>query len=177
MDEAEVVEEEDVKECTLNEETLRQHAASKLQKMDDNNIASIAFIWEHHDHRILFMGDADPIQVSNAIDNIYKEEKKPVIFDLIKVSHHGSAHSTAHELMNVADSERLFFTGGSSKRPSLETLGRIITTPLPEGIEYREIRYNRQNGLLKELAALSDEEKDNLHIKVKYNDNSYEVSY
>ena len=70
MDEAEVVEEEDVKECTLNEETLRQHAASKLQKMDDNNIASIAFIWEHHDHRILFMGDADPIQVSNAIDNI-----------------------------------------------------------------------------------------------------------
>lgn len=177
MDEAEVVEEEDVKECTLNEETLRQHAASKLQKMDDNNIASIAFIWEHHDHRILFMGDADPIQVSNAIDNIYKEEKKPVIFDLIKVSHHGSAHSTAHELMNVADSERLFFTGGSSKRPSLETLGRIITTPLPEGIEYREIRYNRQNGLLKELAALSDDEKDNLHIKVKYNDNSYEVSY
>ena len=79
--------------------------------------------------------------------------------------------------MNVADSERLFFTGGSSKRPSLETLGRIITTPLPEGIEYREIRYNRQNGLLKELAALSDDEKDNLHIKVKYNDNSYEVSY
>lgn len=177
MDEAEVVEEEDVKECTLNEETLRQHAASKLQKMDDNNIASIAFIWEDHDHRILFMGDADPIQVSNAIDNVYKEEKKPVIFDLIKVSHHGSAHSTAHELMNVADSERLFFTGGSSKRPSLETLGRIITTPLPEGIEYREIRYNRQNGLLKELAALSDDEKDNLHIKVKYNDNSYEVSY
>ena len=173
----EVVEEEDVKDCTLNEETLRQSAASKLQKMDDNNIASIAFVWEHQGHRILFMGDADPIQVSNAIENVYKEEKKPIIFDLIKVSHHGSAHSTAHELMNVADSERFFFAGGSNKRPSIETLGRIITTPLPEGIGYREIRYNRQNGLLKELADLSDDEKKKLHIEVKNNENSYEVFY
>ena len=173
----EVVEEENVKDYTLNEETLRQHAASKLQKMNDNNIASIAFVWEHQGHRILFMGDADPIQVSNAIENVYKEEQKPIIFDLIKVSHHGSAHSTAHELMNVADSERFFFTGGSNKRPSIETLGRIITTPLPKGIEYREIRYNRQNGILNELSALTDDNKKQLHIKVRDNENSYEVSY
>lgn len=177
MDETEVVEEVNVKDSTLNEETLKQFAAAKLQKMDDNNIASIAFVWEHQGHRILFMGDADPMQVSKAIENVYKEEKKPIIFDLIKVSHHGSAHSTAHELMNVADSERFFFAGGSNKRPSIETLGRIITTPLPEGIGYREIRYNRQNGLLKELAALSDDEKKKLHIEVKNNENSYEVSY
>ena len=63
------------KDYTLNEETLRQHAASKLQKMNDYNIASIAFVWEHQGHRILFMGDADPIQVSNAIENVYKEKK------------------------------------------------------------------------------------------------------
>lgn len=176
MDETEVVEEVNVKDSTLNEETLKQFAAAKLQKMDDNNIASIAFVWEHQGHRILFMGDADPMQVSNAIENVYKEEKKPIIFDLIKVSHHGSAHSTANELMYVADSERFFFTGGGRKRPSLETLGRIITTPLSEGIGYREIRYNRPNGLLKELAALSDDEKRNLHFEVKYNENSYEVS-
>lgn len=177
MDETEVVGEVNVKDSTLNEETLKQFAAAKLQKMDDNNIASIAFVWEHQGHRILFMGDADPMQVRDAIENVYKEEKKPIIFDLIKVSHHGSAHSTANELMNVADSERFFFTGGSSKRPSLETLGRIITAPLPTGVEYREIRYNRQNGLLKELAVLSDDEKKKLHIEVKNNDNSYEVSY
>lgn len=177
MDETEVVEEVNVKDSTLNEETLKQFAATKLQKMDDNNIASIAFIWEYQGHRILFMGDADPMQVSNAIGNVYKEDKKPVIFDLIKVSHHGSAHSTANELMNVADSKMFFFTGGSSKRPSLETLGRIITAPLPTGVECREIRYNRQNGLLIELAALSDDEKKKLHIEVKNNENSYEVSY
>lgn len=177
MDETDVVDEDSINDSTLSEETLKRYAASKLQKMDDNNIASIAFVWEHQGHRILFMGDADPIQISDSIVNIYKNERFPIVFDLIKVSHHGSAHSMARELMNVADSERFFLTGGGSKRPSLETLGRIITAPLPEGIAYREIRYNRQNGLLKELEALTDDEKDQLHVKLKHKENSYEVSY
>lgn len=56
-------------------------------------------------------------------------------------------------------------------------MGRIITTPLPKGIEYREIRYNRQNGILNELSALTDDNKKQLHIKVRDNENSYEVSY
>lgn len=123
------------------------------------------------------MGDADPIQVSNTIEKVYKDEAKPVVFDLIKVSHHGSAHSTAWELMSVADSERFFFTGGAEKRPSLQALGRIITSPLPNGVTYRDIRYNRPNEILNKLVALSDNEKNSLHVRVNYNENNYEVSY
>ena len=144
--------------------------------MDDNNIASIAFIWEYQGHRILLMGDADPEQVSNAIEKVYKDETKPVIFDLIKVSHHGSAHSTSCGLMDVIDSERFFFTGGGKERPSLQTLGRIIIRPLPNGIAYRDIRYNRPNEILNKLANLSVDEKGSLHIRVNHNENGYEVS-
>lgn len=177
LDEDEEIKEENVNDCTINEHTLEQYACQSLSKMDDNNMASIAFVWEHQGHRILFMGDADPTQVSKAIEEAYKDETKPIIFDLIKVSHHGSAHSTSKELMNMADSERFFFTGGAKERPSLQTLGRIITNPLPDGIEYRDIRYNRPNVILKKLADLSVEEKNNLHIKVNDNQNSYEFSY
>ncbi len=177
LNEGEETKEEDINDCTINEQTLKQYAYHTLSKMDDNNIASIAFIWEHQEHRILFMGDADPIQVSRAIEKVYEDETKPVIFDLIKVSHHGSAHSTSMELMKMADSKKFFFTGGGKNRPSLEALGRIITSPLPNGITNRDIRYNRPNENLKKLSELSVEEKDSLNIRVNDNKNSYEVSY
>ena len=99
------------------------------------------------------------------------------MIDLIKVSHHGSAHSTAWELMKVADSGIFFFTGGSKARPSLQTLGRIITRPLPDGVAYRDIRYNRPNEILNKLNALSADAKNSLNVKVSYNENYYEVSY
>ena len=177
IEEAEDGKEENINDCIVNEQTLKQYASFPLSKMDINNIASVAFVWEHQGHRILFMGDADPTQVSNSIEKIYKDEIKPIIFDLIKVSHHGSAHSTAWELMKVADSGIFFFTGGSKARPSLQTLGRIITRPLPDGVAYRDIRYNRPNEILNKLNALSADAKNSLNVKVSYNENYYEVSY
>lgn len=168
--------EENVNSPGISEATLRQHAEDPLLKMTTNNIASIAFVWEYKNDKVLFMGDADPIQVAKAIERTYPNEEKPIVFDLIKVSHHGSAHSTSLDLMKVADSELYFFTGGSKKAPSIQTLGRIITTKLPKGISCREIRFNRPNDLLKELIGLSEETKNKLNFRIKENDNCYEVS-
>ena len=168
--------EENVNSPGISEATLRQHAEDPLLKMTTNNIASIAFVWEYKNDKVLFMGDADPIQVAKAIERTYPNEEKPIVFDLIKVSHHGSAHSTSLDLMKVADSELYFFTGGSKKAPSIQTLGRIITTKLPKGISCREIRFNRPNDLLKELIGLSEETQNKLNFRIKENDNCYEVS-
>lgn len=142
---SEEIMEENVSSPVINEATLRQYAGDPLLKMTANNVASIAFIWEYKNHKVLFMGDADPSQVATAIEKIYPDEEKPIVFDLIKVSHHGSAHSMSQDLINAADSELYFFTGGSKKAPSIQTLGRIITPKLPNGISCREIRYNRTN--------------------------------
>lgn len=173
---SEEIMEENVSSPEINEATLRQYAGDSLLKMDANNVASIAFIWEYKNHKVLFMGDADPNQVELAIEKIYPDEEKPIILDLIKVSHHGSAHSMSQDLMKVADSELYFFTGGTKKAPSIQTVGRIITPKLSKGISCREIRYNRPNDLLKELISLSDEAKNKLNFRIKENDNCYEVS-
>ncbi len=55
--------EEPVLSKVLNEKTLKSYSDEKLGNLTPSNEASIAFIWEHEGHRILFMGDANPDQV------------------------------------------------------------------------------------------------------------------
>ena len=158
----------------LNEETLKCYADEGLKPLSAENEASIAFIWECGEHRILFLGDASPRYVFSKLDELYRDNAKPIIFDAIKVSHHGSSHSTSKEQMKIADSERYFITGGASTRPSYQTLSRIITVPLSEGVSHREIRYNRANDILERLAK-----EDALKAKFRFtisSDNEYEFS-
>ena len=78
------------------------------------------------------------------------------MMDLIKVSHHGSSHSTTKDIIEVADSKHYYFTGGNKEeRPSVETLSRIITAPL-HGLERRELHFNRKNRVLKDLFAMPE---------------------
>lgn len=168
--------EEPVSSKVLNEKTLKSYSDEKLGNLTPSNEASIAFIWEHEGHRILFMGDANPDQVVKKIGDVYKDTPKPVLFDAIKISHHGSAHSTSKELVSIADSERYFVTGGANARPSYQALSRIIIASLPEDLSHREIRYNRENDILKSLAS-NESLKDKLHYSITANANEYEVSY
>lgn len=168
--------EEPVSSKVLDENALKFYADEKMKGLSPANEASIAFIWEHEGHRILFMGDANPDQVVKKIGDVYKDTPKPVLFDAIKISHHGSAHSTSKELVSIADSERYFVTGGANTRPSYQALSRIIIAPLPEDLSHREIRYNRENDILKSLAS-NESLKDKLHYSVTANANEYEVSY
>lgn len=168
--------EEPVSSKVLDENALKFYAAEKMKDLSPENEASIAFIWEHEGHRILFMGDANPNQVVKKMGDVYNDAPKPVLFDAIKISHHGSAHSTSKELVNVADSERYFVTGGANARPSYQALARIIIAPLPEDLSHREIRYNRENDILKSLAS-NESLKDKLHYSITANENEYEVSY
>lgn len=78
--------------------------------------------------------------------------------------------------MNVADSSRYFVTGGSSNRPSYQALSRIITASLPTNISYREIRFNRENAVLKDFA--NDKTlKEKYHYAIISDTNEYEISY
>lgn len=172
----EVPKEVSVSSKVLDENALKSYADEELKDLSPANEASIAFIWEHDGHRILFMGDANPQQIAEKLRDVYKDQYKPILFDAIKVSHHGSAHSTSKELMSVADSEHYFITGGANARPSYQALARIIMAPLCKGISHREIRYNRVNDALKTL-----DNQESLKRKYRYsilgNANEYEVSY
>lgn len=164
-----------VSATSLDRNSLMRYADEIVSEMSDSNIASIAFVWEQGNHRILFLGDASPKIVANQLNEKYADTYKPIIFDLIKVSHHGSAHSTSKELIKVADSELFFITGGSKLRPSLQVISRIVTAELPESITHREIRYNRKNTILDSFDR-ARELKEELHFSIVANGNEYELS-
>lgn len=116
------------------------------------NKASLAFVWEKGEHRILMMGDANPDLVVKGLQDYYGAKKPPIMFDAIKVSHHGSHYNTTDELLRHADSEHYFFTGGQEeKRPSEEAIGRIALRPLPEGIKKRCLHFNYKTSLVEEI--------------------------
>lgn len=168
--------EELVSATSLDRNSLMRYADEIVSEMSDSNMASIAFVWEQGNHGILFLGDASPKIVANEINEKYIDRPKPIMFDLIKVSHHGSAHSTSRNLINVADSEHFFVTGGSKLRPSIQTLARIVTAKLPDGITHREIRYNRKNNIIESLDRAS-ELKEEFCFSIVANGNEYELFY
>lgn len=134
-------------------------------KISPANKASLAFVWEKGEHRILFMGDSNPDIVVNGFLEHYKGMSFPILFDAIKVSHHGSHFNTTIDLMRHADSAHYFFTGGlEGKRPSEETIGRIVMKEIPEGLTKRTLHFNYNTSLVKEL-------KDNKDLQGKYHFN------
>ena len=134
----------------------------RTDSITPENKASLAFVWEKDEHRILILGDANPDIVVKGLLDHYKEKAFPVVFDAIKVSHHGSHYNTTQELIRHVDSAHYFFTGGTEgKRPSEEVLGRIVLLPLLQDIKKRELHFNYETSLVKEL-------KDDKALQNKY---------
>lgn len=146
------------------EERLTKAAKEPVDtdKISTANKASLAFVWEKGEHKMLFMGDANPDIVVKGLLEHYKGTAFPVLFDAIKVSHHGSHYNTTTELMRHADSAHYFFTGGlEGKRPSEEAIGRMALNAMPEGLTTRTFHFNYETTLVKEL-------KENKALQEKY---------
>lgn len=153
-------------------ETFEKAADAPVQPVSLPNQCSIAFVYEYEGHRFLLLGDADPVIVTFSIKELYTAPY-PLMMNLIKVSHHGSAHSTTKELITIADSEHYYFTGGNrEERPSLETLARIITSPL-HNQERRILHFTRMNQVLKDLSAMP--ELNNYPCELDSDNHSYEI--
>jgi len=115
---------------------------ANTSSISSSNKNSIAFIWEsvQCDHRVLFLGDANPRQVCTALMNKSAGERW---YDAIKVSHHGSHYNTTKELLELADSDHFFVTGGEEgQRPHLECLAKIVCREHREGHKTRHLHFN-----------------------------------
>lgn len=156
----------------LTKESFIKAADSKVLPVSLPNKCSIAFLFEYEKHRLLFMGDADPVVVTESLKNNIEGET-PFLMDLIKVSHHGSSHSTTKELLAMTDSSQYYFTGGNQdERPSLESLSRVINAPL-NGLKRRELHFNRTNKVLKNLRAMP--ELSEYHCVIDLDNKPYEI--
>lgn len=167
--------------ATITKETLNNSAKTDAEEngVTNANKASLALCWEGGEDmkRILLMGDAVSSQVVNELNDIDDDR---IWFEAVKVSHHGSKHNTSIELNTKVDSAHYFFTGGKDNEgPDIETVAKIVTKPLAEGIDQRVIHYNHEKGinLWKELNKEKVIQLLNNYYTLLNTDNTYEFEY
>lgn len=142
------------------------------------NKASLALIWECNGKKILLGGDAVASQLYKVIKNLYQQEY--VLFDAIKIPHHGSKNNMNNELALLIDSEQYFLTGGKKgEGPNYEALAKIILHPLSNNLRSHTIHFNRMVNL-SELNTLIKEENSKLLSELNaklINENEYTFEY
>jgi len=108
------------------------------------NGSSIAFLASYGGKSVLFAGDSFPGVILRSLNKLY-EGKAPV--DLVKLSHHASAHNTSPELITKLDCKRFVISTNGSiyKHPSQVTVARVIRLQGPgtELIFNYKTAYNR----------------------------------
>lgn len=97
----------------------------KVDKSKSNG-ASIAFIMEYKNKKLLFLGDAHEDIIIDGIEK-YREKGNELKFDLVKVSHHGSLKNNFKWIESIKSNRYLFSTDGSKhKHPSYEVITKIL---------------------------------------------------
>lgn len=142
------------------------------------NKASLALVWECNGKRILLGGDAIASQLYEAIKKHY--DGNHILFEAIKIPHHGSKNNMSNELSLLVDTEHYFLTGGKKDEgPNYETLAKIILHPIEDGIQSHTVHYNRILNLTELQCLIKDEYKELLEsCKAKLtNENEYTFEY
>ncbi len=90
------------------------------------NASSIAFLAEFEGQRALFAADAPPDGLLSSLERL--SPAQPVSLDLLKVSHHGSQHTTSLPLIQKLNCRRyvLSTNGSIFKHPDQEAIARIV---------------------------------------------------
>jgi len=115
------------------------------------NGSSITLIISTGNKRVLFLGDAWAEDVVAKLRPL-QTTALPIIFDAIKVSHHGSLHNTSVDLLSVADSPCFLISsdGGRHGHPDFEVLAEIVDRPAPFK---RHLFFNYETAASKQLEA------------------------
>ncbi|MGG0062607.1 MBL fold metallo-hydrolase [Bacillus subtilis] len=95
------------------------------EEIDDSvvNGSSISFILEYKRKKLLFLADAHPDIID---DNIARLEEN--VFDLVKVSHHGSKRNITRDLIERINSEVFLISTNGDKHghPDFDSLAKIL---------------------------------------------------
>ena len=148
----------------------------KENQITPSNKASLAFVWEKGEKKVLVLGDAKPGIVINGLIKHYPHGPWPMMFEAVKVSHHGSHYNTTESLQRMIDSEHYFVTGGEEgTRPSEAALGRILL-PTPKGsVKKRTLHVNYKTSLTEELEA-DKKLQEKYHFEIDFDQNQYEFT-
>ncbi|MEA0554874.1 AVAST type 1 anti-phage system MBL fold metallo-hydrolase Avs1a [Lysinibacillus irui] len=134
-----------------------------IEDTSATNGSSISFVIEFKDKKVLYLADSHPGIIYEKLTEIYGDEKK-IIFDAIKISHHGSKSNTSLELLDIVDSPYYFISAnGKHGHPDLVTIARIISRPTAFS---RNIIFNYKTDASKFFNNDSLKDKFNYNIKI-----------
>ena len=94
------------------------------------NGSSLSLIIAVGSTRLLFLGDSWAEDIEMALRTL-PDTTFPVIFDVIKISHHGSLHNTSSALLELIDSSVFLISsnGKCHNHPDVEVLKEIVDRP------------------------------------------------
>ena len=127
------------------------HSLGDVYKADtsETNASSIAFIANIGHTRLLFLGDALTEDIEVKLKELAKT-KTSLVFDAIKISHHGSLHSTSPSLLELIDAPVFLISTNGKKHshPDIEVLKAIVDRPCKFS---RTLYFNYSTPVSKEL--------------------------
>lgn len=107
----------------------RTKSLADVYKPDNSatNGSSIATVIELNGIRLLMLADAFAEDVLRELRKM-EAVGESMVFDAIKISHHGSNYNTSPELLNLVDAPRFFISSDGSKHnhPDVELLRSIV---------------------------------------------------
>ncbi len=98
------------------------------EDVSEANGASIAFVAEFDNRRVLFSGDAHPSVLLDGINRMVPQEGKRLRLNCVKMPHHGSKGNIMRELIEKLECPRYLFStnGVQFKHPDKESVARVL---------------------------------------------------
>lgn len=115
------------------EEIINKKITRKIDTSESNG-ASISFFIEYKDKKLLFLGDAHEQLI---LDSLKKYNEMDSVFDIVKVSHHGSIKNNFNWIKKLQTKRYLISTDGKQhNHPSKEVIATILKENKKEKILY-----------------------------------------
>ena len=115
---------------------LSAHAAAEAMVTDENyqqdkavhNGSSVAFLMTWEEKEFLFLGDAHPNVVVDALERLGYSDQRPLQAVLVKISHHGSKGNTSPKLLRMISAGSFIISTNSKKHghPDKQLMARMV---------------------------------------------------
>ncbi|MBS0646943.1 MAG: hypothetical protein JSR97_10200 [Verrucomicrobia bacterium] len=135
----------------------------KKWKEDDSveNASSIALLVEYQNISSLWLGDAHPSTVVNALKALRYSENNPLKCELVKMSHHGSAGNNNDELFSMIDCRDFIFSANGENKsclPAKECIVRLLRNNRRIIDHHYNLYFTYDNDLLRNIFSVDTDE-------------------
>jgi len=115
---------------TISGQVQRDRQLREVYAADNSetNGSSISFVLQIDSNQILMLGDS---WAEDSVSALKSVSSGPLVYDAIKLSHHGSLRNTSPALLETIDSPRFFIStnGERHNHPDIEVLRAIVDRP------------------------------------------------